>query len=611
MSSRIRDRPLARLIASGRPASGRLVLGILAAAGALAASLGLAATAAWLIARASQRPSVLTLAVAVAAVQLFGMSRPVFRYLGRLITHDAAFRIVADFRARVYARLIDLAPARLGRRHRGEVLAGLVSDVDAIQDLELRIIEPAAVAVLVSLISVSLSAALFPSAGVVLAAGLLVAGVVAPMTAAATLRRSTAALAPARAALSATVVDLVQGAPDLIAVGAMKRQLQLVDERDAELTRLARRSAWATGAGAGLAVLAAGATVWGAAVVATPAVHQGRLSGVLLAVIVLLPLAAFEALAPLPQAAVLVHGVRSAATRLFGLLDEPPAVQRPVLADPFPETPYSISLRGAGARWTPDGPLILRGLDLTLRPGDHVAVTGASGSGKSTLAALLLRFVDPADKDTLLLNGVDVCDLAADDLRRVIGYVAGDAHIFCSNLRENLRLARPDATDVELVSALRRVQLGAWYDQLPAGLATMLGERGALISGGECRRIALARALLADQLVLVLDEPTEGLDVPTATAVMDELLDIMRGRTVLLLTHRPEGLARMDRVYQLVNGRLVTATTVATPRGRTTGDRPQPVRSSTRDEDRVRQLSAAWTVALTSSHESAVDAESR
>ena len=585
MSRGIRDRPVVRLLAGGRSASGRLVLGILAATAALAASVGLAATAAWLIARASQQPPVLTLAVAVAAVQLFGTSRPVFRYLGRLLTHDAAFRVVADLRSKVYARLIDLAPARLGRRHRGEVLTGLVSDVDAIQDLELRIVEPAAVAALVSAISVSLSAVVFPSAGAVLAAGLVVAGIVAPVTAAAALRHASAALAPTRAALSAAVVDLLQGAPDLMAAGAMKRQLELVDQRDAELTRLARRAAWATGVGAGLAVLAAGATVWGTAVVATPAVHQGHLSGVLLAVLVLVPLSAFEALAPLPQAAVLIDGVRSAAARLFGLLDEQPAVSDPVVPAPFPQAPYSISLRGAAARWEPDGPLILSGLNLTLTPGDHVAVTGASGSGKSTLAALVLRFLDPADRDTAFLNGVDICDLAADDIRRVIGYVAGDAHIFASNLRENLRLARPDATDADLVTVLRQVRLGAWYDRLPSGLETLLGERGALISGGERRRIALARALLADQLVLVLDEPTEGLDVPTATAIMDELLDIMVGRTVLLLTHRCEGLARMDRVYQLVDGRLVTATPIA----------PE---SSTRGDDDRPRLSAAWAVAL-------------
>ena len=549
--------PLARLVVASRPVSGRLGLGILASAAALAASVGLTATAAWLIARASQMPPVIILWVAIAGVRFFGIARPVFRYVGRLISHDAAFRVIADFRTKVYEQLIPLTPSRLGRRHRGQLLAGLVSDVDAVQEFDLRVLEPAAVAALVSAGCVGLAAVILPSAGAVLAVGFVVAGIVAPLIAAAALRRATVSLAPVRAALSAAVVDLLRGAPDLIAVGATERKLAEIDELDAELTRMGRRAAWATGAGAGLAMLAAGASVWASAVVATPAVRDGRLSGVMVAVVVLLPLAAFEALVPLPQAAVLVTRVRSAARRLFGLLDEPPAVIDPSAPLPLPESPYTIELRQASARWTSGGPRVLDDLDLTVPPGQHVAVTGRSGAGKSTLAALLLRFLDPEDRGTVLLNGVDVCDLAADDLRRVIGYVAGDAHIFASDLRENLRLAKPGAADDELIAALYRVRLGEWYEALPAGLATFLGESGALISGGERRRIALARALLADQPILVLDEPTEGLDGPTATALVADLLDTASGRTVLMLTHRDEGLDLVDRRYGLVDGRLV------------------------------------------------------
>ena len=553
------DRPITRLIEASRPVSGRLGLGILASAAAFAAGVGLTATSAWLIARASQMPPVITLWIAIAGVRFFGIARPVFRYVGRLISHDAAFRVVADFRTRVYERLIPLTPSRLGRHHRGEVLAGLVSDVDAVQEFDLRVLEPGAVAALVSAGCVALAVAILPSAGAVLAAGLVVAGIVAPMMAAVTLRRATVSLAPVRAALSAAVVDLLRGAPDLIAVGATERKLAEIDRLDAELTRMARRAAWATGVGSGVAMLAAGASVWGSAVVAPPAVHDGRLSGVLVAVIVLLPLAAFEALVPLPQAAVLATRVRSAVRRLFGLLDETPATTEPADPLPLPEGPYTIELRRASARWTSDGERVLDGLDLTLMPGEHVAVTGMSGAGKSTLAAVMLRFLDPEDRGTVLLNGVDACDLAASEIRRVIGYVAGDAHIFASDLRENLRLAKPQAPDDELVDALYRVRLGEWYQALPAGLATPMGESGALISGGERRRIALARALLADQPILVLDEPTEGLDRLTATALIADLLDSASGRTVLMLTHRDEGLALVDRRYCLVDGRLVAA----------------------------------------------------
>ena len=550
------DRPVARLVASSRCLSGRLALGIVAGAGAFGAGVGLMATAGWLIARASQMPPVLSLGVAVAAVRFFGIARPVLRYVGRLVSHDAVLRLVADFRATVYARIVPLTPARLGR-HRGDALSGIVNDVDAVGDLGLRILEPAAVAALVSAGCVGFAAWLLPSAAVVLGTGLLVAGVAAPLAAAAAARRTASELAPLRAKLAADVVDLLAGAPDLIAAGAAERALERIDQRDAELTRVARRAAWATGIGSGLAVLAAGASVWAAAAVATPAVNDGRLAGVALAVVVLLPLAAFEALVPLPRSAVLVAQVRGAARRLFGLLDEPPAVREPAAPLQLPGGPWRIELRGVVARWTA-GPCVLRGLDLTLLPGEHVAITGASGSGKSTLAAVLLRFLDPEDGGSIRLGGVDIRDLAADDVRRVVGCVESDAHIFASDLRANLRLARPDATDDELVAVLRRVRLGEWFAALPAGLSTWLGEGGALISGGERRRIALARSLLADQPVLVLDEPTEGLDSLTAAALVADLLDATSGRTVLLLGHRPEGLDLVDRTYRLVDGRLTS-----------------------------------------------------
>jgi ATP-binding cassette subfamily C protein CydCD len=283
------DRPITKLIDASRPVSGRLSLGILASAAALGAGVGLTATAALLIARASQMPPVITLWIAIAGVRFFGIARPVFRYVGRLISHDAAFRVVAEFRTKVYERLIPLTPSRLGRHHRGQILAGLVSDVDAVQEFDLRVLEPGAVAALVSAGCVALGVAILPSAGAVLAAGFVVAGIAAPLMAAAALRRATVSLAPVRAAMSAAVVDVLRGAPDLIAMGATEQKLAEIDRLDAELTRMARRAAWATGVGTGVAMLAAGASVWGAAVVAPPAVHDGRLAGVMVAVIVLLP----------------------------------------------------------------------------------------------------------------------------------------------------------------------------------------------------------------------------------------------------------------------------------------------------------------------------------
>ncbi len=533
----------------------RWLLGTLLGAAALGSGVALTATAAWLVARAAQAPPVLTLTVAVVGVRFFGIARPVLRYLERLVSHDAALRTLADLRARVYQRLVPLAPARLGGRRRGELLAHLVADVDAVEDLHLRVLEPVAVAVLVAAFSVGLAGWLLPSAGLALAVGLVVAGLAGPAAAAAGARRTEARLAGVRGALSTAVVDLLRGAPDLLAMGAAPRQLAVVEALDAELTGLARRSAWATGLGAALGTLGGGLAVWGSALVGAGAVREGRLSGVALAVVVLLPLAAVEALAPLPQAAVLAGRVRQASARLATLWQAVPAVREPVDPGPPPSGPYPVVLDGVRARWSDTGPLVLDGVDLVLPPGRRVAVVGASGAGKSTLVAVLLRFLDVSD-GRLLVGGVDVAGLAVDDVRRVVGLVADDAHIFGSTLRENLRLARPDAGDQTLVEVLQRAHLGRWYAGLPAGLDTWLGPGGSLVSGGERRRLALARALLADQPVLVLDEPTEGLDGPTATAVVADLLDAAAGRTVVLVTHRPEGLDLVDEVLELAGGRL-------------------------------------------------------
>ena len=546
---------LRRLASAARPVRGRLGAAVAAGTGAMLASIGLTATAAWLIARASERPPVLALGVAVVAVRFFGVARPVLRYAERLLSHDGALQVLGDLRAGVYAQLIPLTPARLGATGRGDLLARVVSDVDAAQDLQLRVVHPVAVAALVSAGCVGLAVAVLPSWAMVLAATFALAGVVAPVVAATVSRRAAALIAPGRAALAAAVVDLVDGAPDLIAMGAAPASLREIERLDTQATAAARRVAWCAGLGAGLASLAAGAAVLGSAVVGTSAVRSGALPGTVLAVLVLVPLTAFESLAALPPAAVLLTHVRTAARRLFALLDAEPAVTEPPTPLPPPAPPYGLDLRGVRARWARDLPPVLDGLSLTLPPGRSVAVVGESGSGKSTLAALMLRFL-VAEEGHALLGGRELGGLASDDVHRVVGLVADDAHVFASTLRANLELARPGAEDAELVDALRRAHLGGWYDALPAGLDTALGRGGRTVSGGEQRRLALARVLLADQPVLVLDEPTEGLDEETAEAVVRDLLQASPHRTVVLLTHRTEGLDLVDEVHELRSGRL-------------------------------------------------------
>ncbi|MFF0521324.1 thiol reductant ABC exporter subunit CydC [Actinomadura nitritigenes] len=544
-----------RLLRLARPARGRLLLAVLFGVLALGSGVGLMATSAWLISRAAQHPPVLMLMVAIVAVRAFGLGRGVFRYAERLVGHDATFRILADLRARVYERLERLAPGGLPAFRGGDLLNRLVADVDAVQDLFLRVLLPCTVAAVVGGASVGLAWALLPSAGAILLLALLLAGVAAPWLSSATARRAERRTTDLRGDLTSHVVDTLQGAPELIAYGAAPARLAEAARLDRDFTRATARSAASTGLGAAVSALAGGLAVWGSMAVGVPAVRSGALDGVLLAVIVLLPLAAFEVVAGLPLAAQHLERVRRSAARIFAVLDAPPPVEEPSDPSPLPAAPYTLQVEDLRARWTPTAPYALDGISLSLAPGRRCAIVGPSGSGKTTLASVLLRFLEPAS-GSVTLNGTDLRALTGDDVRTVIGLCAQDAHLFDSTIGENVRLARPAATDAEIRDALRRARLLDWIESLPRGLDTRVGEHGAQVSGGQRQRIALARALLAGFPVLLLDEPAEHLDTATADELTADLLTATEGRTTLLVTHRLTGLDAVDEIIVLDEGRV-------------------------------------------------------
>ncbi|MFD3696696.1 thiol reductant ABC exporter subunit CydD [Streptomyces sp. NPDC058646] len=548
--------PLRRVRAVAKAWQGRFRLGLFLGALAVGCGVGLMAVSGWLISRASEQPPVLYLMVAVTATRAFGMGRAVFRYAERLVSHDAVLRMLADLRVSVYRRLERIAPAGLREHRRGDLLARLVADADALQDYWLRWLLPLGTAVLVGTGSVAFTTWLLPEAGAVLAVGLLAAGIGVPLVSGACARRAERRLAPARGELATRVADLLTGTPELTVAGALDDRKNRARRSDAVLTAVAARGAAANGLGSGLSALVCGLTVVAAAAVAASAVHEGRLAGVAMAVAVLTPLAAFEAVNGLPLAVQYRQRVRRSAERVYEVVDAPVPVAEPEQANRLPAEAFPLTLTGLTARHPGQERDALHGLDLTLETGRRIAVVGPSGSGKTTLAQVLLRFLDPRE-GSYTLDGTDARLLDGDDVRTVVGLCAQDAHLFDSSVRENLRLARTGASEEELRGALAAARLLEWADGLPDGLDTLVGEHGERISGGQRQRLALARALLADFPVLVLDEPAEHLDLATADALTADLLAATEGRTTVLITHRLAGLEAVDEVLVLDRGAVV------------------------------------------------------
>ena len=546
---------LLRLLAMARPLRGRLLLATAAGAVATGCGVALLAVSGFLLARASQHPNIIAISAAVVAVRALSIGRGVSRYLERLASHDVAFRVLAQVRVAIWRRLEALAPAGLALFRSGDLLARLVSDVDATQDLFIRGITPLLAAVLVGGGAVTACLFILAPAAAVLAAGLLAAGLIVPLAAAGVARRAAQASAPARGQLTATFTDLLDGAADLHAFGAQDTALAQADAADAELTRLARRTAAASGLGTGLMSVVSGLTLWAVLLLGVAATGTGALTRVPLAVLALTALAAFEAVTALPAAAIQLDQARVAADRIAAITDTSDPVREPSHPRALPPGPFTITLRDATVRYQPDGPPALDRVSLDLPPGRRVALVGGNGTGKSTLAAVLLRFCELSG-GAALLNGHDLASYAADDVRTRIGGCPQDPYLFDATIRDNLRLARPGAADDELEAAAAHARLLAWIRSLPQGWDTPVGTHGAAVSGGERQRLALARAFLADPALLILDEPGAHLDPDSRQALIADLLHATEGRSVLFITHERDGLDQVDQIVVLDHGRV-------------------------------------------------------
>ena len=534
----------------------RAVQAVALGTAALGCAVALAAVAAWLIARASQMPPVLTLSVATVAVRAFGIGRGVLRYCERLVSHDVALRGMTTLRTTLYARLSVGQPAALMAVRRGDLLTRVGADVDAVGDVVVRGLLPAAVAAALGVGTTVAMSLFWPPAGLALAACLVLAGVVAPALAAAGARTTEREAAEGRARSGATALGLLDDAGPLAVAGRTAIELDALRAADRSVAAATDRGAPSAALAAALGQAAVGLAVLAALLTGVPAVTAGRLAPVELAVIVLTPLAAFEAAALLPAAAVQVHRSRAAAARILALLDAAgPEVPGP---GPTPTEPVLVA-RDLVAGWDGAAPVV-RDLDLDVRPGSAVAVVGPSGTGKTTLLLTLAGLL-PARGGSVRLGGGDLDEVARPAASVV--HVAEDGYVFGTTVLENLRVARGDVTPDEAADALAHAGLGTWLAGLPEGVETLLGPDGRTLSGGERRRLLLARAFLAPAPLLLVDEPAEHVDPATADELVRRLLTEHRDRGVVVVTHRLTPLAAADEVIRLDGGRVAARGTHA------------------------------------------------
>jgi ATP-binding cassette, subfamily C, bacterial CydC len=538
--------PLLRILALWRGQAAWLLLGVLVALGAVAAGVGLMVLAGVLVAAAATTGAL----AAPMLLRVFGVGRVVLRYLERVVTHSATFRALADLRVWFFRGLARRSAGGLGFRRSGDVLARLVADIAALDGLYLRILVPLAAVTLLLPALLVLLGWRAPLMAAVVGALFAVAAFLLPWVAARATLALGGRLAAAGAGLRTAALDALTGLKEVRAFGAEGRMLASVQAAQAKVFS-AQHELTRRGARAGVAAFLCGQAAL-LAVLCTAGANPAEA-----VVAVFLTVAAFEAIAGLPRAGVLAGHAAAAASRVLDAAEGPDPVPAPRHAAALPAG-SGLRFEGVKFRWQPDRPLVFDGLVLDLPRGARAAVLGPSGAGKSTLAALALKVAAP-EAGRVLLGGADIAMLAADDVRSRIAWLGQATHLFDDTIRANLLLARPDADEAALWTALEAARIDDVVRALPDGLDTWVGEGGARFSGGQGRRLALARALLKPAPVLILDEPCSGLDAPTERAFLSTLNEVAEGRTVLLIAHRLTGVERLDRIWRLSGGRAVAA----------------------------------------------------
>ncbi len=523
----------------------------------LGSSVALTATSAWLIARASQMPPIMSLSVASTAVRTFGISRSVLRYLERLQSHGVALVGMASLREQIYLRLADSSVESVAALKRGDLLTRTSTDVDTVGDVVVRGLMPALTGLVVSAGTVGLLALLSPASAGILAVCLLLAFTAGPMLAAASARAAELAQLEARAELAAGALTMVEGGAELAIWGRLDVLRAQIAEQETKLAQLRTDASRPAALANAVDTLAMGLAVLGALIVGIPALTNGDLTAVELAVVALTPLAAFEATAGLPAAATQLVRSAGAAGRIMELLDSAKGghSRSAVLNEGTKPKLAAVDLT---AGWPGSSP-VSTGMNLVLEPGRAIAIVGPSGIGKTTLLATLAGVLPPV-AGQVTLDGQPLAAVERSSAAQYVSMTGEDAHIFATTVLENLRVARGDLTESEALGLLSQVGLTDWLATLPEGLNTLLDSDAANVSGGERRRLLIARALASAAPILLLDEPAEHLDPETAQQLMSDLLrlahpsDGTAPRGVAVVTHHLAALAEADEIVMLEQG---------------------------------------------------------
>jgi ATP-binding cassette subfamily C protein CydC len=541
-----------RLLRLFQPYGEWLALGIFLSFITLLANVGLMAVSGWFItamAMAGVAGVSMNYFTPSALIRLAAIVRTAGRYGERLVTHEATFRLLSELRVWFYQRIEPLAPAVLEGYHSGDVLSRIRADIDTLNNVYLRLIVPAVVAVLAMLVFVVVLLFYKPLLALVELALLLVAGAFVPWLMNRWGHETGQQMVATSADLRTALVSDLQGMGELLVYGAAEFHADHIQQLSQDLARQQQKMSGLSGISQGALGLCANLAMWAMLLLAIPLVSAGDITPPELAMLALFALASFEAVAPLPLAFQSLGETLAAARRIFSLADRQPAVAEPATPLVLPEK-FGFAFQNVGFRYQPEGAEVLHGMTLALPPAYKLAIVGATGSGKSTLASLLLRFREPSSGE-ILLDGQPISRYSGEALRQHIAVVPQQTHLFNTTIRENLLLARPGADQDAIEAACKLALIDDFIKNQPEGYATWVGETGVRLSGGQAKRVAIARALLKNAPVLILDEPTEGLDPETAEQVMANILAHVEanGQSLLLITHRLQGLEGMDQVF--------------------------------------------------------------